>query len=314
MPDGGSGVVCNALGPVKLSFASTVPVVPSRMATAGTVSTGSYPYAFSWRIFGITSGDQQLAFTDGANGNRVLGYSGALAAADVTLFGRSGPDGRPSDQADSDVFLRIDGSGCRPVFGRSGDYRQIIYNTQYVYCPDAGTDAVVDGISGGSRDVATSIDLQPRPTPDADFSFDLEPAADARVSPVMGFDAQPAPSARCRTQPRHSRSSGRRRSHQLGHSFSDGPRRRNQARCAARSGKRRCGRQLRRRGHRWAFCQGQWLLDGGWLDLRRLPRSHLARAGGRCPASQAAIAQASGCRFAAILCRESSPEPQVTGR
>ncbi len=36
VPDGGSGMVCNALGPVKLSFTSTVPVVPSRMASAGT--------------------------------------------------------------------------------------------------------------------------------------------------------------------------------------------------------------------------------------------------------------------------------------
>jgi hypothetical protein len=40
--------------------------------------------AFSWRIFGLTPGDQQLAFADGANSNRVLGYSGALAATDVT--------------------------------------------------------------------------------------------------------------------------------------------------------------------------------------------------------------------------------------
>jgi MYXO-CTERM domain-containing protein len=80
----GGGSVCSALGPVALSFASPVPVVPSRMATAGTVSTGSYSYAFSWRIFAITTGDQQLAFTDGANSNRVLGYSGALAAGDVS--------------------------------------------------------------------------------------------------------------------------------------------------------------------------------------------------------------------------------------
>jgi MYXO-CTERM domain-containing protein len=75
----------------------------------------------------------------------------------------------------------------------ASDYRQIIYTTQYVYCPDAGRDAVVDGIPDGSRDVATSTDLQPRPTPDADSSFDVEPAADAWVSPVLGFDAQPVP-------------------------------------------------------------------------------------------------------------------------
>jgi MYXO-CTERM domain-containing protein len=193
MPDGGSGAVCNALGPVKLSFASPVPVVPSRMATAGTVSTGSYPYAFSWRIFGITSGDQQLAFTDGANGNRVLGYSGALAAADVTsLAGLAQAGDRLTKltltfaygSTDPDVGLTL---------STASDYRQIIYTTQYIYCPDAGRDAVVDGISGGSRDVGTSTDLQARPTPDADSSSDVEPAADARARPAPGFDAQPAP-------------------------------------------------------------------------------------------------------------------------
>jgi MYXO-CTERM domain-containing protein len=190
--DGGSGVYCNALGPVKLSFTSTVPVVPSRMATAGTVSTG-YSYSFSWRIFGLTTGDQQLDFTDGANGNRVLGYSGALAAADVsTLAGLATAGDRLTKltltfaygSTDPDVGLSL---------AAASDYRQIIHNTQYVYCADAGTDAVVDLISGGSRDVATSTDLQPRPTPDANFSSDVEPAADARVSPVLGFDAQPAP-------------------------------------------------------------------------------------------------------------------------
>ena len=190
--DGGSGVYCNALGPVKLSFTSTVPVVPSRMATAGTVSTG-YSYAFSWRIFGITTGDQQLDFTGGNGANRTLGYSGALAAGDVSfLAGLAQAGDRLSKltltfsygSTDPDVDLSL---------ASAVDYRQIIYNTQYVYCPDAGTDAVVDLISGGSREVATSIDLQPRPTPDADFSSDVGPAADARVSPVLGFDAQPPP-------------------------------------------------------------------------------------------------------------------------
>jgi MYXO-CTERM domain-containing protein len=186
-------VVCNALGPVKLSFASTVPVVPSRMATAGTASTGSYSYAFSWRIFGITSGDQQLAFTDGANGNRVLGYSGALAAADISsLAGLAQAGDRLTKltltfaygSTDPDVGLSL---------STASDYRQIIYTTQYIYCPDAGRDTVVDRIPDGLRDVATSTDLQPRPTPDADFFPDLGPTADTRVSPVLGFDAQPAP-------------------------------------------------------------------------------------------------------------------------
>jgi hypothetical protein len=89
----GGGSVCSALGPVALSFASPVPVVPSRMATAAAGSTGAYQ--FSWRIFAITTGDQQLAFTDGANSNRVLGYSGALAAGDVSSLAALAQAGGP---------------------------------------------------------------------------------------------------------------------------------------------------------------------------------------------------------------------------
>jgi hypothetical protein len=77
-PDGGT--ICLALGPVALSFPTPVPVVPSRMASAG--SSNSYT-AFSWRIFGITHGDAQLGFLDGTNSSLVLMYSGAIQAGDV---------------------------------------------------------------------------------------------------------------------------------------------------------------------------------------------------------------------------------------
>jgi Uncharacterized protein conserved in bacteria (DUF2330) len=79
-PDGGT--ICRALGPVALSFPTPAPVVPSRMASAGN-SSGS---GFSWRIFGITHGDAQLAFSDGSNSNLVLMYSGAINAEDVPSF------------------------------------------------------------------------------------------------------------------------------------------------------------------------------------------------------------------------------------
>jgi hypothetical protein len=81
-PDGGT--ICRALGPVALSFPTPVPVVPSRMASAGN-SSGGYG-SFSWRIFGITRGDAELAFSDGTNANRVLMYSGAINAGDVPSF------------------------------------------------------------------------------------------------------------------------------------------------------------------------------------------------------------------------------------
>jgi hypothetical protein len=79
-PDGGK--ICRALGPVSLSFATPTPVVPSRMASAGGSSGGDYSQ-FSWRIFGITHGDAELAFADGTSGNRVRWYSGAIQAGDV---------------------------------------------------------------------------------------------------------------------------------------------------------------------------------------------------------------------------------------
>ena len=81
-PDGGR--ICRALGPVALSFPTPVPVVPSRMASAGNSSAGYG--SFSWRIFGITHGDVELAFSDGTSSDRVLMYSGAINAGDVPSF------------------------------------------------------------------------------------------------------------------------------------------------------------------------------------------------------------------------------------
>ncbi len=78
----GGGTICRALGPVALSFPTPVPVVPSRMASAGS-SSASGSQQFSWRIFGITHGDAQLAFSGGDNYDRTLWYSGAINAGDV---------------------------------------------------------------------------------------------------------------------------------------------------------------------------------------------------------------------------------------
>ena len=78
----GGGTICRALGPVALSFPTPVPVLPSRMASAGNFSPAT-TQRFSWRIFGITHGDAELAFSDGTDSNRVLWYSGAINAGDV---------------------------------------------------------------------------------------------------------------------------------------------------------------------------------------------------------------------------------------
>ena len=79
-PDGGT--ICRSLGPVALSFPTAVPVVPSRMASAGSSAT-SVSQRFSWRIFGITHGDSQLGFSSSNIYDRTLWYSGALHAGDV---------------------------------------------------------------------------------------------------------------------------------------------------------------------------------------------------------------------------------------
>ena len=78
----GGGTICRALGPVALSFPTPVPVVPSRMASAGS-SSAATSQRFAWRIFGITHGDAQLGFSDGTNYDRALWYSGAINAGDV---------------------------------------------------------------------------------------------------------------------------------------------------------------------------------------------------------------------------------------
>ncbi|MGD0835063.1 MAG: DUF2330 domain-containing protein [Polyangia bacterium] len=79
VPDGGT--VCKALGPVSFAFPAQVAVVPTRMATAGSTMTTSSSNQFSWRIFGITHGTEQLG-EQGMSGY-TLGYSGAIEAADV---------------------------------------------------------------------------------------------------------------------------------------------------------------------------------------------------------------------------------------
>jgi MYXO-CTERM domain-containing protein len=193
-PDGGSGTVCSALGPVKLSFASAVPIVPSRMASASTPPT-SYGSGFSWRIFGITSGDQQLAFSDGASSNRVLGYSGALAAADVSSLAGLATAGDRLTK----LTLTFSYASTDPDVGLSlasaSDYREIRYVTQYIYCPDAGADAAVDAIPGEVREAGASPDSGPRLPRDADSSSDVGPAADAeaRLDASPALDAGTAP-------------------------------------------------------------------------------------------------------------------------
>jgi hypothetical protein len=104
VPDGGT--VCKSLGPVSFAFPTSAPVVPSRMASAGSTMTTS---SFTWRVFGITQGDVQLDAESG------LAFSGAIPdSAVAALAGLAQPGDRVtrlnltfSPSRNVDVALRI---------------------------------------------------------------------------------------------------------------------------------------------------------------------------------------------------------------
>jgi hypothetical protein len=77
--------ICRSLGPVALSFPTPAPVVPSHMASGPAGTNGTYS-PVTWRIFGITHGDVQLAFSED-DYRRRLWYSGAIKDADLPAFG-----------------------------------------------------------------------------------------------------------------------------------------------------------------------------------------------------------------------------------
>jgi MYXO-CTERM domain-containing protein len=188
--DAGSATVCSALGPVKLSFATPEPIVPSRMASAATAPTGSYANAFSWRIFGLTPGDQQLGFSSGANGNRVLGYSGAVTAGDLSSLAGLAQLGDRLTK----LTLTFTYGSTDPDVGltliTASDYRETQYSYAYVQCTDAGA-VPVDVAHPVLKDAALSPDMQPQPgVVDAATVVDLGVIADDGPPPVFVFDAQ----------------------------------------------------------------------------------------------------------------------------
>jgi len=170
--DGGSsGTVCNNLGPVKLSFASSTPVVPTRMASASAAPTfTSYTNGFSWRVFGITAGDQQLAFVDGVSSNRKLGFSGALAASDATLLAGLAQGG---DRL-SKLTLTFSYGSTEPDVGLSlapaSDYRETQTVYHYVSCPEAGPIDVFTALPDANKDSGPQADVQ-TVLPDANKDF-----------------------------------------------------------------------------------------------------------------------------------------------
>jgi hypothetical protein len=137
-PDGGT--ICRALGPVALSFSTPVPVVPSRMASAGNGSTAA-SQRFSWRLFGLTHGDAQLAFSETTNSNNVLMYSGAIKDGDVASFSGLAEAGDRLTR----LTLSFSGGSSDPDIGLTlaapADYR----GTEDVYVYDDSACSVSQG-------------------------------------------------------------------------------------------------------------------------------------------------------------------------
>lgn len=151
--------VCKDLGPVKFSFPSDIPVVPTRMATArNRDATGALAYAsqFSWRIFGISKGTQQIGFAEGTNYRRTFGFSGLITEASA-LDGLAQAGDRLTK-----LTLTFDYASTGPDIGLSlatgTDYREVVTNTVYVACPEAG---VPDAIA--RPDLAYPVDAGPTP-------------------------------------------------------------------------------------------------------------------------------------------------------
>jgi MYXO-CTERM domain-containing protein len=156
---------CKDLGPVRFSFPTEIPVVPTRMATARSKdNTGVLSYAtkFSWNVFGISTGSQQVGFASGTSSTRELKFSGLLAQTDIGSLDGLAVAGDRADKlsitfyygsSDPDVGLSL-------VAGE--DYREVINQVTYVRCEDGGTDsAVALPPADAARDTAPRPDVGP---------------------------------------------------------------------------------------------------------------------------------------------------------
>jgi len=154
---------CKDLGPVKFSFPTAIPVVPTRMATARSKDTTgvlSYGSGFSWRIFGITAASQEIGFAAGTGSTRVRNFSGLLDSTMVSALDGLGVAGDRAGKltitfsygsTDPDVALSL-------VAGQ--DFREVITSVTYVTCNDGGTDSADAPVDAGV-DTARIADAGP---------------------------------------------------------------------------------------------------------------------------------------------------------
>jgi hypothetical protein len=132
--DGGNG--CVALGPVKLAFPTTTPVVPSRMATAGATAAGAGS-SFIWSLYGITPGSAQLDFTAGYDPEEQRDFSGPIAAADVAKLDGLALAGDRITKL-SLVFDATSTGDVSLTTSAASDYGQTVTDVTWVTCDDGG--------------------------------------------------------------------------------------------------------------------------------------------------------------------------------
>lgn len=201
---------CKDLGPVKFSFPTVIPVVPTRMATARSKDASgvlSYASGFSWRIFGITASSQQIGFADGASSTRVLNFSGLL---DSTMVPALDGLALAQDRATKMTITFSYGStapdvGLSLVAGQ--DYRETVKVVSYVTCLDGGLDSAIApprpdaGVDTGRADtgpdavVKNDATVLPEVAPPADTAVlppPPEPADKADAAPVVADAASAA--------------------------------------------------------------------------------------------------------------------------
>jgi MYXO-CTERM domain-containing protein len=148
---------CKGLGPIKLSFKTAEPVVPSRMATAGNTTSSSY--GFSWRVFGITDSAQQLAFVDGEGSTRKYGFAGTIPDAELPKLDGLAKSGDRLTKL-TVWFDKSQTDDVKLKFFGASDYRETVYSTTYIDC-DAGTVDPIDPPPGGDEDAGPTNGAQP---------------------------------------------------------------------------------------------------------------------------------------------------------
>ena len=133
--------ICKDLGPIKLTFPTAAPVVPTRMATARARDTSgmlSYSSGFSWRVFGITAGTEQLGFGNGTSSSRTSNFSGLLTAGDVTPLDGLAATGDRAVKLNLTFSYGSTDPDVALTEVAAKDYREVITQVSYVQCNDGG--------------------------------------------------------------------------------------------------------------------------------------------------------------------------------